>query len=457
MREFAIDYTSRICRHGIHFFASFMLVLAVMVVMGNAQARRDETIDAAKRALIVDRVTAAINETYAFPNVAKKMEEHVRQKLQAGAYDKITSIVEFGDVLTRDLREISKDKHLGVGYAPEPPPKPSDDPAANASMRERMRREMASENFAFKKLEILLGNIGYLRFDGFVGAEFGGETAMAAMNFLSNCDAVIIDLRQNGGGDPSMIQLISSYFFEEPVHLNSFYIRKGDKTQQFWTHAHVPGKRMTNTDVYVITSNFTFSGAEEFTYNLKNLKRATIIGETTGGGAHPVEGHYLEDVHMMAHVPFGRAVNPITNTNWEGTGVAPDIQVPAAKALETAHLEALKKLMAKATDEEQKQRIKWTMETAEALAHPVTVEATALKGYVGSYGPRTLSFENGSLYYQREGRPKYKMVPMSGDLFMLDGLEGFRVKVERDASGKVVGLIDMYGDGRTDKSPRNSA
>jgi hypothetical protein len=168
-----------------------------------------------------------------------------------------------------------------------------------------------------------------------------------------------------------------------------------------------------------------------------------------------VEGHYLEEAHMVAMVPFGRAVNPITGTNWEGVGVSPDIQVPADKALETAHVEALKKLLAKATDEERKQRIKWVMETTEARLHPVTLEPAVLKSYAGSYGPRTLSFENGSLYYQREGRPKFKMIPMSDDTFMLDGLEGFRVKIEKDASGKVIGLIGLYEDGRTDKSPKS--
>jgi C-terminal processing protease CtpA/Prc len=156
------------------------------------------------------------------------------------------------------------------------------------------------------------------------------------MNFLANVDALIFDLRGNGGGDPKMIAFISTYLFDEPTHLNDLYNRKEDSTTQYWTLPYVPGKRLSGKPVFVLTSKRTFSGAEEFSYNLKNLKRATIIGEVTGGGAHPVSGHRIDD-HFMIGVPFARAVNPISGTNWEGTGVTPDVEVPAAEALDVAN------------------------------------------------------------------------------------------------------------------------
>ena len=160
--------------------------------------------------------------------------------------------------------------------------------------------------------------------------------AVGAMAFLANCDALIIDLRDNGGGNPEMIQLLSSYFFSgEPRHLNSFYYRLDEKTEQYWTLPYVPGSKLADTDLYVLTSSYTFSGAEEFTYNLKNMKRATIVGETTGGGAHPVRMEILND-HFAIGVPYARAVNPISKTNWEGTGIEPDVKVPAAQALDKA-------------------------------------------------------------------------------------------------------------------------
>ena len=158
------------------------------------------------------------------------------------------------------------------------------------------------------------------------------------MAFLANCDALIVDLRENGGGSPEMIQLLSSYFFSgEPRHLNSFYYRLDEKTEQYWTLPYVPGANLAETDLYVLTSSCTFSGAEEFTYNLKNMKRATIIGEATGGGAHPVRLEILND-HFVMRVPYARAVNPISKTNWEGTGIEPDVQVPAGRALDQARL-----------------------------------------------------------------------------------------------------------------------
>src|SRR5438045_8293655 len=163
------------------------------------------------------------------------------------------------------------------------------------------------------------------------------------MNYLAHVDAIIFDLRENSGGDPRMVEMVSSYLFDKPTHLNDLYNRKEDFTTQYWTLPYVPGATLADKPVFVLTSKSTFSGAEEFAYNLKNLKRATIVGETTGGGAHPVEGHRIDD-HFMIGVPFARAVNPISKTNWEGTGVEPDVQVKAAEALDKAEDLAASKL-----------------------------------------------------------------------------------------------------------------
>jgi C-terminal processing protease CtpA/Prc len=174
-----------------------------------------------------------------------------------------------------------------------------------------------------------------LKFNAFLDPAVCGSTAVAAMNFLGNVDAIIFDLRHNGGGDPKMIAFISTYLFDEPTHLNDLYDRKKDSRTQYWTLPYVPGKRLPGKPVFVLTSKRTFSGAEEFSYDLKNLKRATIIGETTGGGAHPVSGHRVDD-HFRIGVPFAKAVNPISKTNREGTGVEPDVKVPADEALDVA-------------------------------------------------------------------------------------------------------------------------
>lgn len=132
-----------------------------------------------------------------------------------------------------------------------------------------------------------------------------------------------------------MVAFVASYLFAKKTRLNDIYERKSNKTTQSWTNPAVPGKKLATQPVFVLTSHDTFSAAEDFSYGLKNLKRATIVGETTGGGAHPTMGVRLDD-HFMIRVPTGRSISPITKTDWDGTGVEPDVKVPADQALETA-------------------------------------------------------------------------------------------------------------------------
>ena len=325
----------------------------------------DRTIDAATRTQVIDAILTKLNETYVFPEVAKNMEKSIREHATKGEYDQVTSARSFAERLTSDLQEVSKDKHLRVRYSHEPIPVREPRREPTAAEREESRRELNWMNHGFNKVERLRGNIGYIEFWGFFDPEFGADTVASAMNFLSSTDALIIDLRNNGGGSPAMVALICSYLFgPEPVHLNDLYWREGNRTEEFWTRKEVAGKRYLNKDVYVLTSKRTFSGAEEFSYNLKNLKRATIVGETTGGGAHP-GGPVRVHEHFMLGVPTGRAINPITKTNWEGTGVKPDIEVPADQALTTARLMALKKSLTTLTNPDFKQGVQGEIEKLE--------------------------------------------------------------------------------------------
>jgi len=299
-------------------------------------------IDPATRAKVIDGAIANLNESYVFPETAKKMEEAVRAHQKKGDYDAITDGDDFAKRLTDDFQAVSHDKHLHVMFSPALMPDMGSharDPKRDAEER----KEMDRMNCGFNKVEILEGNVGYLKFDFFAEPEICGPTAIAAMNFLAHVDAIIFDLRENGGGDPKMVAFISTYLFAERTHLNDLWTRKGDITDQYWTLPYVPGERLDGKPAFVLTSKETFSGGEEFTNNLKVLKRATIIGETTGGGAHPVNGHRIDD-HFGIGVPFARAINPVTKTNWEGTGVEPDVKVPAPDALTTAQKLAGEKL-----------------------------------------------------------------------------------------------------------------
>jgi C-terminal processing protease CtpA/Prc len=318
----------------------------------------DMTVDGPTRGAVIEGTLKRINDNYVFPDVAKKMEQSIRDRAQKKEYDQITSAKQLAEKLTSDLQEVSHDKHLRVRYSHEVIPENGGRQEPTPQEVEKFRSFLSSINFGFEKVERLKGNVGYLDLRGFAPAEFSAETIVAAMNFLANTDALIIDLRRNGGGDPATVALLSSYLFgPEPVHLNDLYWREDDSTRQWWTLPFVPGQRYAGKDVYVLTSKRTFSAAEEFTYNLKNLKRATIIGETTGGGAHPGGTRRISE-HFHVFVPTGRAINPISKTNWEGTGVKPDVEVTAEQALKTAHLSALKKLLEKATDPQRIDQIK---------------------------------------------------------------------------------------------------
>ena len=227
------------------------------VFAGEGKAR---VLTAADREQAVTLITDTLEEKYVFPAVADKMKAHVTKRLKKGAYDTLTNPSAFAETLTNDLREICKDKHLRVRFQAGPRKvRQQEEPD-----RDEIFARMSERNFGFQEIKRLPGNIGYLDLRGFFDAEYAAPTAIAAMNFLAHTDALIIDLRRNGGGSPNMIQLMTSYFFQDSVHLNSFYIREGDKTEQYWTQSHVQGPKMTDTDIYILTGPRTFSAAEEF-------------------------------------------------------------------------------------------------------------------------------------------------------------------------------------------------
>ena len=331
--------------------ALLCVVALSSVIVGFAQPEQpDLTIDAATRTQVIDGILKRLNDSYVFPDVAKKMEQSIREHVEKKEYDQLTSAKEFATKLTNDLQAVSHDKHLRIRYSHEAIPERGQRREPTAEEREQRRRDLTWMNHGFGKVERLPGNVGYLEFFNFADEELGADTVASAMNFVNGTDALIIDMRRNGGGNPAMVALVCSYLFgAEPVHLNDLYWREGNRTDEFWTRKELAGKRYLNKDVYVLTSKRTFSGAEEFTYNLKNLKRATIIGETTGGGAHPGGGFRINE-HFGMFVPTGRAISPITKTNWEGTGVTPDIIVPADQALHVARIMALKKSLTTLTN-----------------------------------------------------------------------------------------------------------
>jgi len=415
------------------------------------------TVSTSEKNQVVDSIAAILKDNYVFPEVALNMANFLETQRKDQQYAGITDAHEFAQQLTEDIQSVSKDLHLRVRFDPERIQRQRNAQLSEAdslALAARRLQQNRTANYGFKEVKILDGNIGYLNLTGFFGVdEEAGATAAATMNFLSNADALIIDLRRNGGGSPAMIQLLTSYLYgPERVHLNNFYNRAEDAETQTWTLPYVPGKRRPDVPVYVLTSSSTFSAAEEFSYNLRNLERATLIGETTGGGAHP-GGMQIATDRFAIFVPDGRAINPITRTNWEGTGVEPHIPVPADEALAVAKRNALELLLEQKQGKADTFFLEWALEGIRSEMQQVDVDPKTLKSYVGQYGPRKIHYKEGTLYYQREGNTEYRLIPMSPNKFRIAEIPSFRIEMLRE-NGKVTGIKGLYDNGRTDQNAR---
>ncbi|MCC7466720.1 MAG: S41 family peptidase [Saprospiraceae bacterium] len=279
----------------------------------------------------IDQISALLQERYVFPEVATATATHLKARFKAGAFDAATDLKSFANALTAEAQAITHDKHLRVrthgGNAPSAMGRPDPMTAFLDSRR--------GGNAGFAEVKMLPDNIGYLDLRGFAPPAEGRSMADHSMALLASADAIIIDLRKNGGGSPAMVQYLCSYFFDQKVHLNSLYYREGDRTEEFWTMDQVGGIKMPEVPLFILTSDYTFSGAEEFSYNMQSRKRVTLVGETTGGGANP-GGMVPVNDQLAMFIPGGRAINPVTKTNWEGVGVVPEVKVAKEEALDKA-------------------------------------------------------------------------------------------------------------------------
>ena len=305
----------------------------------------DLRLNKATRTEILEAIADQLSE-YAFPEVAAKIQADIHSRLSAEGYQDVKSGFQLAETLTAQLQTLSEDLHLKVHFSPAVLPHlepQSEIPPEELALQQK---QGALRNFDFNRVERLRGNVGYLELFSFEPPEFAGEVAAAAMQFLANSHALIIDLRHNRGGSASMVALLTSYLLPAypTVHLTDLHWPKAGKTQQSWTLPHVTGQRYLDKPVYVLISPETFSAAEEFAYNLKHLKRAVIVGETTAGGANPGAGFRVHD-HFWMFIPTGTAISHTTGENWEGSGVLPDFKVPTELSLKTAQLLAFRKLL----------------------------------------------------------------------------------------------------------------
>jgi hypothetical protein len=437
---------------GVAVHAVILCLLSVGSVFG--QTGQDAVFESAEKGAVIEALCENLEREYIFPDITEKFVQTLSENLQSGKYDSIEKPQDFARAITDDMASVHRDRHLKVWFNPK------------WVNDERNRKELDQEaielrqwrnrtfNYGFREIKILPGNIGYLKFDSFSYDANAYDVAIGSMQFLANTDALIIDLRSNGGGSPEMVQFLCSYFLDNPrKHLNSFTYREKERLTQYWTYSYLPGKRLTEVDLYVLTSADTFSAAEEFAYNFKSMERAVIIGETTGGGGHDNKFVILTDRFMMS-LPFARAVNPVTQTNWEEVGVEPDVKASRDEALETALALAGKSLSEKENPPHIKTYHEWYRDIYETALDPVILDQETLRSYVGTYGPRTITLENGSLFYQREERPKMKMIPIAENDFLFDEIDNFRIWFLKE--GDRVVAVEGHGlTGAPDKHLKN--
>jgi hypothetical protein len=338
---------------------------AASAVAAHGQSTR---LDATGRASVIERVLAVLREFYVSEAVAKKMEADVRARQDAGDYDVLTGAEQFAHMLTRDLQAVSGDKHLVVEFSADPITAnvPSRPPLASMHSPEeaeppRLPNGTERDTCRFVNVATLTGNIGYIKFDAFLPPDRCAETAAAAMSLVADCDALLLDLRDNSGGDAFMVAFMSSYFFSQPVHLSDLYERRTNVTVESWTLPFVPGRRFLDKPIFILTSPRTFSAAEEFAFNLQTLKRAVVVGDTSGGGAHPTLTLRL-NAHFHIAVPVARYINPISRTNWEAVGVAPDLRARENTTVQTAYRAALEEVMGRTTSAEQRETLRRQVE-----------------------------------------------------------------------------------------------
>ena len=294
----------------------------------------------------VETALALLRAGYVFPDRAQQAGAAIEARLAAGDYDGLDEAA-LAERLTAAMFEICADKHLRVRLSGPVRSKPAEprDPAGPPAARPARPKPARPGNYGIYRVERLDGNIGYLDLHAVADPEIAGPVIAAAMELVAGTYALIIDLRRNGGGSVEGVVFWCSYLFPGAgTHLNDVFDAESGQTRQFWSLAYVPGSRYLDRPVYLLTSRKTFSGGEDLCYTLQAQGRAELIGETTGGGAHPTRTIPISGTIAIS-VPFARSVNPVTGTNWEGTGVAPDVVVPAAEAYDVAYAKALRHVL----------------------------------------------------------------------------------------------------------------
>lgn len=420
----------------------------------NAQAPTTFSYNAKSIRLLVDSLARQINKYYVLKDEALKMSAFIQKKSKAGGYDKINDPHILAGTLTSDVLSVHRDGHFHVEYNPQM----ANELLGNIDdvpkmVSERLKQDRL-KNFGFKNADILNGDIGYLEISFFSRLnDYSKATADAALKFLSNARALIIDLRYGVGGSPEMVNHLIGHFLKDKTHVSDIYIRSENSTLPYYAGGNAADSLLFKIPVYVLTSYKTFSAAEGLSYELQNLKRAVIVGENTRGGAHTVTYRPLSS-GFVADIPFGRAIDPATKNNWEQVGVKPDMPCSADQALELAEMKIFDNALAATKDTSEIKQLNWQRDLLQAINHPQALDTTLLRSLPGRFGAYTITAENGKLYYQKSGKAKFQLEAMRDNFLKAKGNDTFRVAFFRNSNSLINHIGTFYDDGRIEYASR---
>jgi len=409
---------------------------------GGAQAQ--PPVSGPEQEAAVSSLAELIEDRFFDRDRGHEIADGLRRAQADGELSGSSNALEFADAVTQLLS--ASDRHFAVefiGHEIAEAMLAERDLGEQADARPDRLAGMRRSNFRFTKVEILPGNVGYIEFTGFAPIGVAEETARAALGFVGNADAIIVDLRNNRGGSPSMVQYLVSHFLEPGggTLINTFVSRNSDEAEEMWSLDNHPAGHRPETPLFVLTSPRTISAAEAFPYHLQALNRGTIVGEVTYGAGNPGETFIIEEGYSI-FISTGSTRNPVTGTNWEGVGVQPDIVVPSNSALDRAIAEAHSMLGEQAADERVRRMYTWSAEEITARLNPIALNSEALETYVGNFGQRRTWVEDGQLMYQREGREPNGLIPLGDHRFMFADDNAYRLVFRMNESG-VVEAMDL--------------
>jgi len=440
-------------------FTLLLFVLYILLGIPNfciSQSRQNKSfLDKKATKTLVDTLAFQLRKFYVFKDAANRMGNYIQKRCKEGAYYNISDPHILAGQLTKDVSSIHLDEHFHIEYNPEIAKELAGEIEDVPAYVENKLNKEREKNFGFKQFEILNGNIAYLEISSFSRLNaYSKKAADAALHMVSNASALIIDLRYGIGGSLDMVTYLMSHFFKEKTLIMDIYLRSENDTLHYYTTPDsIPG-RLSEMPIYILTSYKTFSAAEALAYGLQSHGRAIVVGEVTRGGAHTVKYRNLSN-GFIGDIPFGVARNPITKTNWEKIGITPNIMVNRDKALEAAEIDFFEKTKLKVKDQNELRKLNWEFDLIQSKNHPQELDSLTFRKHCGDYGPYTIYFSKGQLYYQKVGKAVFALLPLNGNTMKVKGNDSFRIEFVTNESGVCVSIITHYEDGRKEVALRN--